>query len=97
MVVGVLKITLGLPGVDSLKAKRKIVKSLVERTRHRFNVAVAEVGENDTYRRAIIGVSAVGNDQSFVNSILDKVLDALEESAIGRADVLDTELELVQF
>lgn len=97
MVVGVVKITLGIPGVDSLKAKRKVVKSLVERTRHRFNIAVAEVGLNDQYGRALIGLSAVGNDHSFVNSMLDKAIDALEESAIGRAEILDTELELIQY
>ena len=97
MVVGVLKITLAIPGANSLKSKRKVVKSLIERTRNRFNVSIAEVGDNDVYGRALIGMSAVGNDQSFVNSMLDKALDFLEDDAIGRADVLETKLELEHY
>lgn len=95
MVVGILEITLGLESADSLKAKRKVVKSLVDRARHRFNCAVSEVGDNDVHRRARIGVSTVANDAQFVNSVLDKVLDAFEEAAIGRAEVLDTRLEIL--
>src|SRR5690606_15404259 len=85
VVVGVLQITLLLHGNDSLKGKRSVVKSLIERTTNRFNVSMAEVGSNDDHQRALLGVSAVGNDQSFVNSVLDKVLDAVEDSALGRA------------
>lgn len=94
MVVGTLKITLGIDLADSLKAKRKVVRSIVERTRHRFNCAVAEVDEHDTYRRAVIGVAVVANDGPHVNSVLDKILDAVEDQAIGRAEVLDSVLEL---
>jgi uncharacterized protein YlxP (DUF503 family) len=97
VVVGVLKIKLRLPGVASLKEKRGVVKSLVEKTRHKFNASVAEVGRNDEHQRSEVGISVVGNDSSHVNSMLDKILDSFEESAIGRADVIDTELELVQY
>lgn len=95
MVVGVLQITLGIDAADSLKAKRKVVRSIVERTRSRFNCAVAEVGSHDLYNRAEIGVSVVSNDTSFTNSMLDKILDAVEDQAIGRAEVLDSRLELL--
>ena len=97
MVVGVLQITLDIPSAFSLKDKRKVVKSLVERTRHRFNVAVAEVGDHELYNRARIGMTAVANDRSLVNGILDKALDALESAAAGRADVIDSQLELMDF
>ncbi|MEM7676092.1 MAG: DUF503 domain-containing protein [Myxococcota bacterium] len=97
MVVGILQITLDIPSAYSLKEKRKVVKSLIERTRHRFNVAVAEVADNDIYNRARIGMSAVANDAAVANSILDKALDALESAAAGRADVIDTQLELVHY
>ena len=97
MVVGVLQVTLDIPSAFSLKEKRKVVKSLVERTRHRFNVAVAEVDDHDLYNRAKIGMSAVANEGTVVNSILDKALDALESAAAGRADVIDTQLELINF
>ena len=95
MVVGVLKVTLGIDAADSLKAKRKVVRSLVERIRHRFNCAIAEVGDLDLYNRAVIGVSVVANDGPYVNSVLDKILDALEADALGRAELLSSDLELI--
>ncbi len=95
MVVGVLEVTLAIPMAHSLKAKRGVVRSIVERTRNRFHVAVAEVGDNDNHQRARIGISAVANDSSFVNSVLDKVLDAIEDQAIGRAEIVDSRLEIL--
>ncbi len=95
MVVGTAVVTLSIPHADSLKAKRKIVRSLVERTRNKFNCSVAEVGDNDVHQRAIIGLSAVGNDVSFVNSMVDKALDFLEDDAIGKAHVVNTQLEIL--
>lgn len=97
MVVGVLKISLRLPGVSSLKEKRGVVKSLVDRTKNKFNASVAEVGLNDEHQRSEVGITVVGNDQSFVNSMLDKILNAFEDSAIGRADIVDTMLEIVHY
>ncbi len=95
MVVGVLEISLGIDAADSLKAKRKVVRSLVERTRHRFNCAAAEVGLQDVHSRALIGITVVADDSRFVNAMLDKILDAIEDQAIGRADVLDHRLEIL--
>src|SRR3989449_11671834 len=48
------------------------VRKVVDRLRSRFNVAAAEVGENDVWQRAVIGIAAVANDRSFVNEVLDK-------------------------
>ena len=94
MVVGCLQITLSIDAADSLKEKRSVVKRLVERTKNRFNVAVAEVGANDEHRRAILGVVTVANDGPFVNSVLDKVLDYIEDECLGRAEVVDTRMEI---
>lgn len=95
LVIGCLEIVIAIPASDSLKEKRSVVKRLIERTRNRFNVSAAEVGANDEHRRAIIGITAVANDGPFVNSVLDKVLDYVEDETIGRADVLNTRLEIL--
>jgi uncharacterized protein YlxP (DUF503 family) len=95
VVVGCLEITFVIDGADSLKDKRSVVKRLVERTRNRFNVSAAEVGANDEHRRAIIGVTTVANDGPFVNSVLDKVIDYLEDESLGRAEIVDTRLEIM--
>jgi uncharacterized protein YlxP (DUF503 family) len=95
MVVGCLQVTLVIDGADSLKEKRSVVKRLVERTRNRFNVSAAEVDLNDEHRRAVIGVTTVANDGPFVNSVLDKVLDYLEDDSIGRAEIVDSKIEIL--
>lgn len=93
MVVGVLKVSMIIPGNASLKGKRKVVKSLVSRLRARFNLAAAEVEDNDLWQRVGLGLAVVGNDRRHVNSALDKVLDFVEEEA--EAEVIDSRLEIL--
>ncbi len=75
MFVGVLRLTLHLPEPGSLKSKRHLLRSAIDRVQARFNVSIAEVGGNDLWQRSVVGVSAVGNDHAFVNETLDKVAD----------------------
>lgn len=94
MVVGTLRFVLQIPGSGSLKGKRHVLRKVLDRIRARFNVSVAEVGDNDLWQKATIGVAAVGNDRSFVNEVLDKVLRCVEESG-AEAFVVSHELELL--
>ena len=73
MVVGVCKVAFSLPGNASLKGKRSIVRRIVDRTRAKFNVAVAEVADMDAHRRAVIGFAVVSNDARHANSMLDRI------------------------
>ncbi len=73
MFVGVLRLALHLPAPGSLKSKRHLVRSAIDRVRARFNVSIAEVAENDLWQRSVLGVTAVGNDHAHVNQTLDKV------------------------
>jgi uncharacterized protein len=73
MVVGVSQIAFSLPGNDSLKGKRSVVRRIVDRTRAKFNVAVAEVDALDAHRRAVLGISVVSNDVRHANSMLDHI------------------------
>jgi len=93
MHVGTLTFALLIPGAQSLKDKRHVVKSLVETARRKFNVSVAEVEDLDVWRRATIGVACVSNDAAYTNRVLDKVLDYFEsEPAVSVAGV---ELEML--
>jgi uncharacterized protein YlxP (DUF503 family) len=74
MVVGVCRIVLALPWNDSLKGKRAVVKSVLERARGRFQVAASEVADHDAHRRATLGFAAVSNDARHVRSVLDKLV-----------------------
>jgi uncharacterized protein YlxP (DUF503 family) len=73
MIVGVMRASLHLPGVCSLKEKRSIVKSVIGRLQSRFNVSISEVDHNDSKEVAVLGVSVIGNDTIFINSQLESV------------------------
>jgi len=74
MVVGICRIVLSLPWNDSLKGKRSVVKSILERARGRFHVAAAEVDDLDAHRRATLGFAVVSNDARHAGSVLDKLV-----------------------
>ena len=74
MTVGLLKIHIHLHGVHSLKEKRRIVKSLIERLKSRYNVSAAEVAANDSKQLAVIGIAVVSNDGGFLDRSLDTII-----------------------
>lgn len=78
MVVGSMEIQLRLEGCHSLKDKRQVLRSLLERVRHDFNVAIAEVDDQDLWGNATIGVSCVSNDAHHAESILQHVADSFD-------------------
>ena len=93
MIVGTGKIKFKLYGINSLKEKRKIVKSIINRIKNRFNISIAETDFNDSHSWAEIGFSITGNSARLINSKLDKVLNMAEE--IGLAQIVDTDIEII--
>ena len=93
MVIGFGTITLRLDECHGLKEKRKIIKSIVARSKNGFNAAVAEVDFNDIHQRAKIGFALVGNDRRTINSQIDKLLAFIYRMAL--AEIIDTETEIV--
>ena len=93
MVAGLGIITFRLHECRSLKGKRKIVKSIINRLRNNFNVSVAEVGSNDVYQKAMIGFALVGNDRTVINSKIDKIFNLADE--LGLAEIIDSEMEII--
>ena len=89
MLVGLLTVHLHLHGIDSLKGKRKIVKSLIERLRSRFNASVSEVAAQDSKQLAVVGVSVVSNDGSHLDEQLDKIVNFIvndDRFYVGKID-----------
>lgn len=78
MFVGVLRLSLELPGSRSLKDKRSVVRSFKERTQARFRVSVAEVGPLDDPRRATLGVAVVANEAAQCDRVLAEVAASAE-------------------
>jgi uncharacterized protein YlxP (DUF503 family) len=94
MIVGVAVVELRVHESQSLKEKRGVVRKIVGRLRHRFNVSVAEVGGQDTWQRAVVGLSWVGNDEAFVRRELLKAIELVDEMRL--AEVLGSEIELLR-
>jgi len=92
MTVGTCRVELRIPGNNSLKGKRRVVKSIKDRIHGRFNVSIAEVDHLDDWQRATLGI-CVSNDPRFVDEILSKVVNLIE----GDADalILDYEIDLM--
>ncbi|HEY3332290.1 MAG TPA: DUF503 domain-containing protein [Capsulimonadaceae bacterium] len=78
MHIGSLTVTLAIPGAQSLKDKRHVVRGLLESVRGKFNVSAAEVGELDLWQRATLAFVVVANEASFVDKVLAKVVDTIE-------------------
>jgi uncharacterized protein YlxP (DUF503 family) len=92
MIVAAARITLIIPENDSLKGKRKVVRSLIEKVRHKFEAAVAEVGDNDLWRKAQIGVAVVGNDAQILSTRLNHIMKFMENQHL--AEIIDSQVEL---
>lgn len=75
MIIGALTLDLDLPDACSLKDKRAVLNRVRDRIRRKFNVAVAEVEENEVWNRAVVAVVAVSNQQRFCNQVLSKVAE----------------------
>lgn len=80
MTVGILRVEIYIPGVRSLKEKRKVVKSLKDKIRHHYNVSVAEVDYSDKWQRSVIAVAQIGNDNAYIGKNLDTIYRWLTES-----------------
>ena len=93
MIVGAALIELHVHGSHSLKQKRGVVRSIKQRVRNRFNLSVAEVGGQDTWQRAVLGLSAAGLDAVQVRTSLERAVEFIEQ--LHLAEVLNSDIEVV--
>jgi uncharacterized protein YlxP (DUF503 family) len=91
MVIGACKIVLSIDQAFSLKEKRHIIKSIIERLKSRFNASVAEVELNDTWKNAVIGVTCVSNEAAHTDSMMANIVKFVEND--GRAILVDYSTE----
>ncbi len=95
MFISVARLTLAIPESGSLKAKRQILRRVTDRLKARFNVAVAEVEDNDLWQKATLALAVVGNDRRHVNEQMDKVIHSVEEMYV--APLISREMEILSF
>ena len=75
------KLTFYIPHAASLKDKRQVCRSLIDKARHRFNAAIAEVGTQDIYRTLTIGIAVVSGEIAHAQRCLDEIIRYMEENA----------------
>ena len=92
MHVGICTLYLRLLEGRSLKEKRRVIKSIKDRIRAKFNVSVAEIDELDKWQRATLGVASVSNDSRFTNSVLSSVVNFVD--GINTVELVDYEIEI---
>ncbi len=97
MVVGAALVEIYVHESQSLKAKRGVVQSIRRRVRNRFNLAIAEVGGQDTWQRAVLGLSAVGADAKVVRGALERAIDFIEDLHLAEVKGADVELMPLPF
>ncbi|AMJ39995.1 DUF503 domain-containing protein [Anaerotignum propionicum] len=92
MIIGSCEVTFHADWVTSLKEKRMVVKSLVEKTRHKFNVSVAEVDCQDQHKIIVIGFVCVTNEKRQADSIIQHILRFMEQNT--EAEMISAEFEV---
>lgn len=94
MKVAVCRLTLRLHDNRSLKGKRQIIRSLIDRIRNKFQASVAEVGSQDQLKSGLIGIALVSGDARHASEMMDRVVE-YAESQLFEADIIDTERDLI--
>lgn len=93
MKVLLIKITLRASWVHSLKEKRMVVKSIVQRLKNKFNVSVAETAEQDIHQTIVIGIAAVCGSSAQADSTMENILNFVEDNT--DAEIIDIQREVV--
>jgi len=93
MIIGLLTVDISIPFNRSLKSKRQVIKSLKDRIRTRFNVAISETDNHDLWQRATFSIATIGTDKRIVNSILSKVNNFIKGQL--KLDILDSKIEIL--
>jgi uncharacterized protein len=93
MEVGILQFTVLLRGSHSLKEKRHVLKSIKDKLRARFNVAVAEVDDHELWQKGTLGLVTCSNDAGRIRSLLDKIVMMLRLHPT--AELVDHQIEIL--
>jgi len=90
--VGLSTIDLTIPDSHSLKEKRQVVRSILDRVRSRFNISACEADHLDNWQKATLAFVIVANDKKFVHECLMRIVEMVE--ADGRVIIEDVSVEV---
>ena len=87
-----VKLTFYIPHATSLKDKRQVCRSIIDKTRRRFNVSVAEVDTQDLHQILTIGIAVVSGNNTHAQRSLDEIVRFMEDST--DAELTDVEVTI---
>jgi len=93
VIIGSCKVYLNVPFSHSLKEKRMVVKSIIQKVKNKFNVSIAEVEDQDIHQSIIIGFVVVTTTTAHANSMVQSVINFIDE--VSEADLMDTYIEIL--
>lgn len=93
MIIGSCIIKLRLFSPNSLKEKRMIIKSLIERLKHRFNISISEVDDNDLWQISTIGIAIVSKDRKFADEVINKIINFIDN--FDNVEIINCEIEML--
>jgi hypothetical protein len=94
MIIGAGFVEIRVHESHSLKEKRGVVRSITQRVRNRFNLSIAEVGGQDSWQRAELGLCIAGSDRTHVRSQIERALSFIEE--LHLAEVVTSDVEILE-
>lgn len=93
MIVGICRLEFLIYESNSLKEKRFVLKSIIDRVRHRYNVSIAEVDKQDVWNVGVIGFAAIGNETQFINGTISRVIDFIDGD--HRVEIVSEDIEII--
>jgi hypothetical protein len=93
MTIGILNLILYIPQSNSLKAKRQVLHSLKANLRNSFNIAVAQIGDEDKWQKAKLAIVGVEKNRETMNSSLSRIINFIEN--FNQVELINHDLELI--
>jgi len=93
MIVGLLTLDLHIPEANSLKSKRMVIKSLIQKIKNKFNVSVAEVDAQNLWQRCVIGIAYVSNETVMINRVFEKIRTQVNNT--HSVELINSEMEML--
>ena len=93
MAIGICTVYLRIPENHSLKGKRQVLQSVMDRVRKDFNVSIAEMDQQDAWQASTLGVACISSDSAYAHGLLIKVVQAISAYRLD-AEIIDYEIEI---
>jgi uncharacterized protein YlxP (DUF503 family) len=94
MNTGVCRIKLHIPQNQSLKQKRRVIKSITARLRNQYNISISEVDDQDLWQIATLGISCVSNNSNHIDETLTKVVNYIVQN-YPELEIIEREVEII--